>query len=411
MRTRGNPREITPDPPVLMSAGLIPRDRSDEGLPPGSAVKCPCVRPWAGRYGLLLVSGILLVTEACGGTTATDPATDQSDSGAGTVATVIVTPDGPSLAPTDQLQLTATARDRSGKVLAGKAFRWSSATPLLAHVSQSGLVTAQSVGVVLISATETSTGAAGTTLVRSVAAARRPGSILDVRFEQGLAQISLTVLGSVDTAAAGTDQRLALVRTAAPGSFSAPVARADWPLLRAVAECPDGNVYASENSTGNHGDRLWELDPRTGVASLLGEVSIGPYDIESMACDPPGLLFVAEFADYSMVYSVEQLRPLAAPRLVRGIGTARVLGVARSNQGSYYATARTSGNLSSAQRLATLNPSNGALSFIGVGSNTPDVKRLEFRGSRLLGMDWAGGLVDINVQTGSMVRLRSAAIP
>lgn len=66
-----------------------------------------------------------------------------------------------SLAPGQTTAATATARDASGNALLGLGFTWASSAPVVATVDSGGNVKAVAVGSALISATETTSGKAG----------------------------------------------------------------------------------------------------------------------------------------------------------------------------------------------------------------------------------------------------------
>lgn len=100
------------------------------------------------RVGRRLLAALAFVPAlSCGGGT-TEP---------GPITTVEITPftgqllAGPSGGQT--LQLAAAAKRANGSVVEGAVFTWGSATPSLAHVSATGLVTALQPGVAIITAT------------------------------------------------------------------------------------------------------------------------------------------------------------------------------------------------------------------------------------------------------------------
>ena len=79
------------------------------------------------------------------------------------VATVTVSPIASSVQVAATVQLTATTRDAGGNVLPGRTVTWSSATPGVATVNATGLVTGVAVGTVTITAT--SEGKQGTATI------------------------------------------------------------------------------------------------------------------------------------------------------------------------------------------------------------------------------------------------------
>jgi uncharacterized protein YjdB len=88
------------------------------------------------------------------------------------VASVTVAPASATVAVGRTVQLTATAKDAAGNVLAGRVFTWSSSSTSRATVSTSGLVTGVSSGsaVTIRASTGGRTGSASVTVVRSTVA-------------------------------------------------------------------------------------------------------------------------------------------------------------------------------------------------------------------------------------------------
>ncbi len=83
------------------------------------------------------------------------------------VTSVVVSPLTTLLTVGDSLRLTASPRDTSGSVLAGRVVSWSSESPAIATVSSNGLVKAISAGSVRITAlSEGRTGTATITTTR-----------------------------------------------------------------------------------------------------------------------------------------------------------------------------------------------------------------------------------------------------
>src|SRR5258706_7707099 len=88
------------------------------------------------------------------------------------VASVSVSPASSSIQVGGTVQLSATTRDANNNVLTGRVVTWSSATPSLAGVSASGLVTALVVGSVQVTAT--SEGKTGTSTITVTATSPPP---------------------------------------------------------------------------------------------------------------------------------------------------------------------------------------------------------------------------------------------
>jgi uncharacterized protein YjdB len=84
------------------------------------------------------------------------------------VASVTVSPAAGTVTIGGAMQLTATLKDAAGATLTGRTITWSSSNPTVANVSSSGLVSAVSVGVTIISAT--AEGVTGTSEVTAAVA-------------------------------------------------------------------------------------------------------------------------------------------------------------------------------------------------------------------------------------------------
>src|SRR6266513_878377 len=85
------------------------------------------------------------------------------------VATVTVSPAAPSVSVGATVQLTATLKDASGNVLAGRSVTWASSTLGMATVSTGGFVTGVAVGPVTITATSEGQSGRATVTVNPVA--------------------------------------------------------------------------------------------------------------------------------------------------------------------------------------------------------------------------------------------------
>jgi len=96
-----------------------------------------------------LAAGTATITATCEG---------KSDSGTltvtpGPIATVSVAPPSATITKESSIQLTATAKDANGNVVAGALFTWQSSEGSIATVSSGGLVVGKKAGTTLISAT------------------------------------------------------------------------------------------------------------------------------------------------------------------------------------------------------------------------------------------------------------------
>jgi hypothetical protein len=83
------------------------------------------------------------------------------------IASITVTPPTDTLLTGETVQLTATLRDGAGSIVTGRTVVWTSASPNVATVSSSGLVTAVDDGVTTVSATADGQSAVATIRVLS----------------------------------------------------------------------------------------------------------------------------------------------------------------------------------------------------------------------------------------------------
>ncbi len=102
-------------------------------------------------HSTVIVTIFLLLLGGCGDESdSTGPQNNQPP----TVVSVLVTPGSATFGSLGEtIQLSASARDASGNVMAGKTFTWSSSNPARATVSPSGLVTAVANGSATVTAT------------------------------------------------------------------------------------------------------------------------------------------------------------------------------------------------------------------------------------------------------------------
>ncbi len=113
------------------------------------------------------VSASGVVTAAPAGGNATITATSEGKSGTSAitvivpVATVTVAPATKTILAGDTAPFTATAKDASGNVLAGRVLQWSSSNPSVASISATGTATGTGVGTTTITATAPLEGKSG----------------------------------------------------------------------------------------------------------------------------------------------------------------------------------------------------------------------------------------------------------
>ena len=127
-----------------------------------------------------LVTGIHLGSATITATSEGKSAGATINVGAGSVASVAVTPGSLGLAAGNTQQLSATLKDGAGNVVTGQPISWSSSNTSIGTVSSSGLVTASHAGSVTITATSSGKSGAATLIVSAGAISSvtvSPGSL------------------------------------------------------------------------------------------------------------------------------------------------------------------------------------------------------------------------------------------
>ena len=357
-----------------------------------------------------LTVGAALIAISCGG----------GDSGGVTPPplpqppTVSVSPAAPTLSPGQIVQFSAVVRNSSGAVIPAE-IRWSTVGQAVFR-GRSGDVYAAAPGSASVIATTLG-------LVSNVSKAepvtvttptRLPGAFLEIGRKQFGSTLDLTILGVSDTAAGGQDRRIGIVRTT--NANTPPDARSTHPLLDAIAECPNGEVYGTEQATGFHGQQLWKLNAQTAEAELVGEINVGSgLVVRVVTCDASNALFVATraFGLSGSLYRVS--RATAAPTLIRAYDFDAIVGMTFSANGVLFAAVVNAFDpFPQPQLLVTISTATGALTPVGAGQprRSPQVRRLFFSGTRLLGVAWGGGpLVEVNALTGALTTVRNVGIP
>ena len=179
----------------------------------------------------------------------------------------------------------------------------------------------------------------------------------------------------------------------------------------AIAECPNGEAYALENSTGFYSTRLWRINSATAILVLVTEISVGPGTVAGVTCDPTNTLYAAmNFGGFGTAYGVNRTTGASNALQSAGqiIGTYR--GIASSPSGTIYITLvdqLSNPNPPFAQYLVTLNRSTGSAAS-SVRSATGGLlsgPTLVFRGIRLLAVS-GSTLYEINTQTAATFTIR-----
>lgn len=360
-----------------------------------------------------LIAGFsLLVLSGCSGGSVGD-ITDVGPPGA--VASIEITASATSVEPGGTLQLTATARDASGRTISNAPLQWSSNGPFMATVSSSGMVRGRSVGTPEITVTSTA-GITGRRAIAVTAPARPPGSFLTVGrdsvFQHG-GYSYLSTVGVVDTSRVGTDRRVGIMRLEEASLIGREsIVRSAFPQLSALAECPNGEVYAASYPTNQDAVRLYRVNPENATLVMFIR-DPGTRTVQSMLCDSTNNLWMAsEFASVGDLYWVNRTsRQIYFVRSYTNSPPVSIRGLAQSPTGMIYATIRPAFS-SDGQLLATISQTNGAWTSVIPGQpyRFPIVGNLVFRSDRLFGLS-GSNLVEIDTQTGIVTSRRTVSIP
>ncbi|HEV7705798.1 MAG TPA: Ig-like domain-containing protein [Gemmatimonadaceae bacterium] len=127
-----------------------------------------------------LVTGVHVGGATITATSEGKSATASMNVGAGSVATVAITPGSLGLAAGNTQQLSATLKDGAGNVVTGMPISWSSSNTSIGTVSSSGLVTASHAGSVTITAASSGKSGSATLIVSAGAISSvsvSPGSL------------------------------------------------------------------------------------------------------------------------------------------------------------------------------------------------------------------------------------------
>jgi uncharacterized protein YjdB len=218
------------------------------------------------------VSSLGVVTgKAKGTTTVTASSGGQSSSATITVpeappvpvAAVTVSVNSSTLTAGQSTQAIATALDAAGTVLTGRPITWSSATPTVATVSASGLITALAPGSVTISATED--GVAG---LANITVGTPPSAPV----------ASVTVSAPSSTLAVGLTSQLTVVLKDASGTVLSG---------RSIAYSSSNTGFATVSSSG----LVRGVAAGTATVSVTSEGITGTVAITVQAAPPPATVF------------------------------------------------------------------------------------------------------------------------
>jgi uncharacterized protein YjdB len=271
----------------------------------------------------VLVGRVVVTATAASGKTATLDV----DVVPGPLASIVVTPFENTLRAGKTAQLAASARDANGNAIPGQSFSWSSATPTLASVDASGLVTAIAAGMpdIRVGATGTtvSTRADVTVLPRRVAYA-----LADQPQVASYAAPASASFNSAGGAVTITRQTTGVYRVAFPGQQP----RAGETETFMVSPYGTSNGYCKIASWGNGAGTDLVADVRCfAFGGIAGD---SPFTISLVSDDALGNRFAFALSD--QLAPATAYTPLNAYN--RSLGGSAPVRIARLAVGKYAVT-------------------------------------------------------------------------
>ena len=262
--------------------------------------------------------GTATISASAGGVSGTS----QFQSTTVAAASVSVSPSAPNVRVGDDVQLTATATDASGNVLASRVPTWSSSNPIVATVSSSGRVTGVSKGTATVTATVDGKSAPASVSVASAAPAP-------------VASITVTLNASSINAGQST-QAVAVTRDAA------------------------GNVVTGRTVAWSSAAPALATVSTSGVVSALAAGSV------SIVATSEGVSTSATLVITGSTQPVATVS-LSAPSTSMVAGQSQAVSVTLKDASGNTLTGRTIAWSSSATSVATVSPS-GQVTAVGAGS-------------------------------------------
>ena len=269
-----------------------------------------------------LVTAVSVGTATISASTAGVSGASQFQSTTVAAASVSVSPSAPNVHVGEDVQLTATATDASGNVLASRVPTWSSSNPIVATVSSSGRVTGVSKGTATVTATVDGKSAPASVSVANAAPAP-------------VASITVTLNASSINAGQST-QAVAVTRDAA------------------------GNVVTGRTIAWSSAAPALATVSASGVVSALAAGSV------SISATTEG---VSNSATLIIIGSTQPVATvsLSAPSTSMIAGQTQALSVTLKDASGNTLTGRTIAWSSSSTSVATVSPS-GQVTAVGAGS-------------------------------------------
>jgi len=269
-----------------------------------------------------LVTAVSVGTATISASTAGVSGASQFQSTTVAAASVSVSPSAPNVHVGEDVQLTATATDASGNVLASRVPTWSSSNPIVATVSSSGRVTGVSKGTATVTATVDGKSAPASVSVANAAPAP-------------VASITVTLNASSINAGQST-QAVAVTRDAA------------------------GNVVTGRTIAWSSAAPALATVSASGVVSALAAGSVSISATSEGVSNSATLIIIGSTQPVATV-------SLSAPSTSMIAGQTQALSVTLKDASGNTLTGRTIAWSSSSTSVATVSPS-GQVTAVGAGS-------------------------------------------
>jgi uncharacterized protein YjdB len=269
-----------------------------------------------------LVTAVSVGTATISASTGGVTGTAQFQSTTVAAASVSVSPSAPNVRVGEDVQLTATATDAGGNVLASRVPTWSSSNPIVATVSSSGRVTGVSKGTATVTATVDGKSAPASVSVANAAPAP-------------VASITVTLSASSINAGQST-QAVAVTRDAA------------------------GNVVTGRTIAWSSAAPALATVSASGVVSALAAGSVSISATSEGVSNSATLIITGSTQPVATV-------SLSAPSTSMIAGQTQALSVTLKDASGNTLTGRTIAWSSSSTSVATVSPS-GQVTAIGAGS-------------------------------------------
>lgn len=227
------------------------------------------------------------------------------------------------------------------------------------------------------------------------AASPAPGSFLSYSIDSTFHSLSgveyFLNLYMVDASSTGRDVKIGALRTGTAPAVPVPpwISRSQYPFMRALAECPNGQTFTVSTSDGFSSSKLWSVDRRTAIVAQVGDLIPRDLDrVAALSCDESNQLFAGtDFLGGGTLFRIDRVTATAT-----GIGRDpafkdyQALGAAFP--GPLYAVATEWFSNPVREQLVRVGRATGIHTPVVAGQylNLTGIRHLAWRGGRLFGL-------------------------